>query len=136
MRALIQTVRWISRTPKTSYGKSIETMTTAATAGATSYMGIISMHVDRSSRRTGPTLTRLRGTPVGLQSVSLRTLRPVDRSKSSKSTASPLKRYYRADGPCRLLPQSGEPTKLSNRAALLDNFETMGQGHFLPNARQ
>jgi hypothetical protein len=33
------------------------------------------------------------------------------------------------------LPQS-EPTKLSSRAALLDNFETMGQGHFLPNAQQ
>jgi hypothetical protein len=27
--------------------------------------------------------------------------------------------------------QSDEPTKLSNRAALLDNFETMGQGAFL-----
>jgi hypothetical protein len=34
------------------------------------------------------------------------------------------------------LPQCGEPTKLSNRAALIDNFETMGQGHFLPNTRQ
>ena len=28
-RVLIQTVRWMNRTPKTSYGKSIETMTTA-----------------------------------------------------------------------------------------------------------
>jgi hypothetical protein len=61
------------------------------------------------------------------------TLRLVDRSKFSKSTASRLRRYYRADGPGCLLPQSCEPTKLSNRAALLDNFETMGQGHFLPN---
>jgi hypothetical protein len=35
------------------------------------------------------------------------TLRPVDRSKFSKSTASRLRRYYRADGPYRLLPQGG-----------------------------
>jgi hypothetical protein len=34
------------------------------------------------------------------------------------------------------LQQSGEPTKLSSRAALLGNFETMGRGHFLQNARQ
>jgi hypothetical protein len=61
------------------------------------------------------------------------TLHPVDRSKFSKSTASRLRRYYRTDDRSRLLPQSGDPTKLSNRAALLDNFETMGQGHFLPN---
>src|SRR5215469_742832 len=135
-RASMQTVRWMSRTPKRLYGKSIQTITTAATAGATSYMGIISMHMGRSSRRTGPTLTRLRGTPVGLQSASLTTLGLVGRSKFSKSTASRLRRYYRADDRSRLLPQSGEPTKLSNRAALLDNFETMGQGHFLPNARQ
>src|SRR5262249_18500772 len=127
---------WMSRTPKTLYGKSIQTITTAATAGATSYMGIISMHMGRSSRRTGPTLTRLRGTLVGLQSASLTTLGPVGRSKFSKSTASGFRRYNHADGPCRFLPQSGEPTKLSSRAALLDNFETMGQGHFLPNTRQ
>src|SRR6516225_3564588 len=50
-RALMQNVRWISRTPKTSYGKSIETITTAAMVGATSYTGIISMHMGRSSRR-------------------------------------------------------------------------------------
>ena len=58
------------------------------------------------------------------------TLRPVDRSRYSKSTASRLRRYYQADGPCRLLPQSSEPTKLSSRAALLDNFETNGPGTF------
>src|SRR6516164_9003965 len=57
-RASIETVRWMSRTPKTSYGKSIRTMTTAATASATSYTGIISMHMGRSSRTTGPTLIR------------------------------------------------------------------------------
>src|SRR6516225_3276595 len=135
-RVLIQTGRWMNRTPKTSYGKSIRTMMTAATASATSYTGTISIHMGRSSRRTGPTLIRLRGTPVGLQSASLMTLRPVDRSKFSKSTPSRLRRYYRADDRSRLLPESGEPTKLSNRAALLDNFETMGQGHFLPNTRQ
>ena len=65
----------------------------------------------RSSKRIGPTLIRLRGTPVGLQSASLMTLRPVDRSKFSKSTASRLTRYYRADGRGRLFPQSGAPTK-------------------------
>src|SRR6516164_68684 len=126
----------MSRTPKTSYGKSIRTMMTAATVSAMSYTGTISIHLDRSSRRTGPTLIRWRGTPDGLQSGFLMTLSPVDRSKFSKSTASRLRRYYRADGPCRLLQQSGEPTKLSSRGALLGNFETMGQGHFLPNARQ
>src|SRR6516164_9639541 len=135
-RVSIQTVGWMSKTPKLLYGKSIETMTTAATADAASYTGTISMHMGRSSKRTGPTLIRLRGTPVGLQSASLMTLRLVDRSKFSKSTASRLRRYYRADGPYRLLQQSGEPTKLSSRAALLDNFETMGQGHFLPNTCQ
>src|SRR5499427_9696035 len=133
-RALIQTVGSMSRTPKTLYGKSIRTMTTAATFSATSYTGTISIHMGRSSKRTGPTLIRLRGTPVGLQSASLMTLSPVDRSKLSKSTASRLRRYYRADGPCRLLQQSGEPTKLTSRAALHGNFETMGRGHFLPNA--
>jgi hypothetical protein len=92
---------------------------------ATLYTGTISIHMGRSSKRTGPTLTRLRGTPVGLQSASLMTLRPVDRSKFSKSTASRLRRYYRADGPYRLLQQSGEPTKLSSREALLGIFETM-----------
>src|SRR5215472_12838734 len=61
---------------------------------------------------------------------------PADRSKFSKSTASRLRRYHQADGPCSLLPQSVTRTKLSNRAALLDNFEIMGQGHFLPNTRQ
>jgi len=100
-------------------------MTTAATADATSYTGTISTHMGRSSKRTGPTLIRLRGTPVGLQSASLMTLRPVDRSKFSKSTASRLRRYYRADGPCRLLQQSGESTKLSSREALLGIFKTM-----------
>src|SRR6516164_8558003 len=135
-RVSIQTVGSMSRTPKTLYGKSIQTMTTAATADATSYTGTISTHMGRSSKRTGPTLIRLRGTPVGLQSVSLMTLRLVDRPKFSKSTASRLRRYYRADDRSRLLPQSGEPTKLSSRAALLGNFETMGRGHFLPNARQ
>src|SRR6516165_10375870 len=133
-RALIKTVRWTSRTPKTSYGKSIRTMMTAATFGATSYTGTINIHMGRSSKRTGPTLIRLRGTPVGLQSASLMTLGPVGRSKFSKSTASRLN--YLADGPCRLLPQSGEPTKLSSRAALLGNFETRGRGHFRPNTRQ
>ena len=59
------------------------------------------------------------------------TLGPVDRSKFSKSTAS---RFYQTDGPCRLLPQSSEPMKLSGSAALLDNFETMGRGHFWRNA--
>jgi len=93
-------------------------------------------YVPKPFKRTGPTLIRLRGTPVGLQSASLMTLSPVDRSKLSKSTASRLRRYYRADGPCRLLQQSGEPTKLTSRAALLGNFETMGQRHFLPNTRQ
>src|SRR6516162_9373169 len=135
-RASIQTVGWMSRTPKTLYGKSIQTMTTAATASVTSFTGTISMHMGRSSRRTGPTLIRLRGTPVGLQSASLMTLHLVDRSKFSKSTASRLRRYYRADDRSRLLPQSGEPTKLSSREALLGNFETTGRGHFLPNARQ
>jgi hypothetical protein len=47
----------------------------------------------------------LRGTPGGLQSASLMTLRPVDRSKFSKSTESRLRRYYRADGRSLLLPQ-------------------------------
>jgi len=64
-RASIQTVGWMSRTPKTLYGKSIQTMTTAATADATSYTGTISMHMGRSSRRTGPTLIRVRGTLGG-----------------------------------------------------------------------
>jgi two-component system, cell cycle response regulator DivK len=44
---------------------------------------------------------RLLGTLGGLQSASLTTLRPVGRSKFSKSTASRLRRYYRADGICR-----------------------------------
>ena len=56
-------------------------------------------------------------------------------------------------GPIEVLEVHGEPIekilssrrsmsslatkrKLSSRAALLDNFETMGQGRFLPNARQ
>ena len=63
---LVRTVRWMSRTPKTFYGKSIQTMTTAATASATSCTGTISMHMGRSSKRVGPTLIRLRGTPAGL----------------------------------------------------------------------
>jgi len=33
---------------------------------ATLYTGTISIHMGRSSKRTGPTLTRLRGTPVGV----------------------------------------------------------------------
>src|SRR5690349_17707038 len=70
-------------------------MTTAATASATSYTGTISMQMGRSSRRTGPTLIRLRGTPVGLQLASLMTLGPVDRSKFSKSTASRLTKDYK-----------------------------------------
>ena len=106
---LVRTVRWMSRTPKTFYGKSIQTMTTAVTASATSYTDTISMHVGRSSRRTGQTWIRLRGTPGGLQSASLMTLGPVDRSKFSKSTASRLTRYYRADGRSRLKSQSGAP---------------------------
>jgi serine/threonine protein phosphatase 1 len=73
--------------------------TTAATASATSYMGTISMHMGRSSRRTGPTLIRLRGTPGDLQSASLMTLDPVGQSKFSKSTASRLRRCYRTGGP-------------------------------------
>jgi hypothetical protein len=93
-RASIQTARWMSRTPKTFYGKSIQTMTTAAMASATSYTGTISMHMGQSSKGTGPTLIRLRGTPGGLQSASLTTLRPVDQSKFSKSTASRLTRDY------------------------------------------
>jgi serine/threonine protein phosphatase 1 len=78
---------------------------------ATSYMGTISMHMGRSSKRTGPTWIRLRGTPVGLQSASLMTLRLVGRSKFSKSTVSRLRRYYRANGRGRLLPQSAAPRK-------------------------
>jgi Calcineurin-like phosphoesterase len=97
-RASIQTVRWMSRTPKASCGKSIGTMTMAGTASATSYTGIMHMRMGRSSRRTGQTLIRLRGTLGGSQSASLTMLCPVDRSKFSKSTASRLRRYYRADG--------------------------------------
>src|SRR4029077_15117501 len=93
-RASIQTVRWMSRTPKTLYGKSIQTMTTAAMASATSYTGTISMHMGRSSKGTGPTLIRLRGTPGGLQSTSLTTLRPVDQSKFRRSAEIRVTRYY------------------------------------------
>jgi len=63
---------------------------TAATASATSFTGTISTHMGRSSRRSGPTSIPLRGTPGGLQSASLTTIRLVGRSKFSKSTASRL----------------------------------------------
>src|SRR6516165_4248170 len=126
-RASIQTVRWMSRTLKTSCGKSIQTMTTAATASVTSFTGIISMHMGRSSRRTGPTLIPLRGTLGGLQSASLTTLGPVDRLKFSKSTASRL-RYYRADSRDRLLAQSSTPSLLTiqsdQEAVMNTTFET------------
>src|SRR5262249_53286787 len=96
--ASIHCVGWMSKTPKPFYGESIQTMTTAATVSATSCTGTISMHMGRSSKRIGPILIRLRGTLGGLPSASLMTLCPVDRSKFSKSTASRLTRYYRADG--------------------------------------
>src|SRR6516162_5647051 len=99
MRASIQVFRWRTRTLKTSYGKFIQTMTTVAMASATSYTDTISMQTGRSSRRTGPTLIRLLGTPGDLQSASLMTPLPLGRSTLSKSLVSRLRRYCRADGP-------------------------------------
>jgi hypothetical protein len=85
-------------------------------------MATISMQMGRSSKRAGPTLIRLRGTPGGLQSASLTTLRLVGRSKFSKSKASRLRKYYRADGPRRLYGVQVEDRAFRFRLNAFDHY--------------